>query len=109
MVGYPIVDPIVGCVITLAIVRIVWESGAAIFTRLLDGVDPTVLTEMKHAVRHTPEVHEVTRSASDGWDIGCMPISILPSVRSCQWHRGMPLPPQCGINCCTTCRIPPTR
>src|SRR5262247_3798472 len=49
--GYPIVDPIVGCVITLAIGRIVWESGAAIFTRLLDGVDPAVLAEVKQAVQ----------------------------------------------------------
>src|SRR5262245_39356228 len=49
------------------------------------------------------------RSASGGWDIGCMPNSILPSVRSCRWHRGMPLPQQCGINCCNTCRISPTR
>jgi len=59
--GYPIVDPIVGCVITLAIVRIVWESGATIFTRLLDGVDPAVLAEVKQAVQHTPKVHEVTQ------------------------------------------------
>ena len=58
--GYPIVDPIVGCVITLAIGRIVWASGAAMFTRLLDGVDPTVLAEVKHAVRHTPEVRRHT-------------------------------------------------
>jgi cation diffusion facilitator family transporter len=59
--GYPIVDPIVGFVITLAIVRIVWESGGAMFTRLLDGVEPTVLAEVKYAARHTPEVHEVTQ------------------------------------------------
>jgi cation diffusion facilitator family transporter len=59
--GYPIVDPIVGVVITMAILRLVWESGAAIFTRLLDGVDPTVLEEVRHAVQHTAEVHEVTQ------------------------------------------------
>jgi len=59
--GYPIVDPIVGLVITVAILPIVWESGAAIFTRLLDGVDPTVPEKVKHAVHHTPEVQEVTQ------------------------------------------------
>ena len=59
--GYPVVDSIVGLVIALAILRIVWESGGAIFTRLLDGVEPTVLEEIKHVVRHTPEVHEVTQ------------------------------------------------
>jgi cation diffusion facilitator family transporter len=59
--GYPIVDSIVGLVIAMAILRIVWESGAAMFTRLLDGVEPTVPAEVKHAIRHTPEVHEVTQ------------------------------------------------
>jgi cation diffusion facilitator family transporter len=59
--GYPIIDSIVGFVIALAILRIGWESGVAIFTRLLDGVEPTVLKEIRHAVRHTPEVHEVTQ------------------------------------------------
>jgi cation diffusion facilitator family transporter len=59
--GYPIVDAIVGFVIALAMLRIVWKSGGAIFTRLLDGVEPTVLEEITHVVRHTPEVHEVTQ------------------------------------------------
>jgi cation diffusion facilitator family transporter len=59
--GYPLVDPLVGLVITVAILRLVWESGAAIFTRLLDGVDPAVLAEVRHAVRHTAEVQEVTQ------------------------------------------------
>jgi cation diffusion facilitator family transporter len=59
--GYPIVDSIVGLVITVAILRIVWESGATIFTRLLDGVDPAILEEIKHAIRHMPEVQEVSQ------------------------------------------------
>jgi cation diffusion facilitator family transporter len=59
--GYPIVDAVVGLVITAAILRIVWESGATILTRLLDGVDPTVLADIAHALRHIPEVQEVTQ------------------------------------------------
>jgi cation diffusion facilitator family transporter len=59
--GYPSLDPIVGLVITVAILRIVWESGATIFTRLLDGVEPTVLADIMHAIRHLPEVQEVTQ------------------------------------------------
>jgi len=54
--GYPLADPIVGLLITAAIFRIVWESGKSIFTRLLDGVDPDVIDEIKHAVNHTPGV-----------------------------------------------------
>jgi len=59
--GYPIVDAMIGLVITVAVLRIVWESGATIFTRLLDGVDPTILEDITHAIRHLPEVQEVTQ------------------------------------------------
>ncbi len=58
--GYPLADPIVGLVITLTIVRIVWESGKAVFTRLLDGIDPEVIDEIKHAVNHAPGVQDIT-------------------------------------------------
>src|SRR5262245_65944631 len=57
--GYPIVDAIVGFVIALTIVWMVWESGGAVFTRLLVVVEPTVLAEVTEAVQHLPVVHEV--------------------------------------------------
>ncbi len=57
--GYPLADPIVGLLITAAIFRIVWESGKSIFIRLLDGVDPEVIDEIKHAVNHTPGVCDI--------------------------------------------------
>jgi cation diffusion facilitator family transporter len=59
--GYPMIDPIVGILITLVIARIVWESSRVIFTRLLDGVDPVIIEEITHAVKHTLEVREVTQ------------------------------------------------
>ncbi|NIS61991.1 MAG: cation diffusion facilitator family transporter [Proteobacteria bacterium] len=59
-IGFPLADPIVGVFITGAIFRIVWQSGKAVFTRLLDGVDPEVIDEIKHATNHTPGVHDVT-------------------------------------------------
>ncbi|NIQ38877.1 MAG: cation diffusion facilitator family transporter [Proteobacteria bacterium] len=59
-VGFPLADPIVGLLITAAIFRIVWQSGKSVFTRLLDGVDPEVIDEIKHATKHTRGVHEVT-------------------------------------------------
>src|SRR5438445_5151813 len=58
--GYPLADTIVGLVITVAILRLVWESGRAVFTRLLDGIDPEVLDEIKQAVRPIQGVHDVT-------------------------------------------------
>ncbi|MFQ6116650.1 MAG: cation diffusion facilitator family transporter, partial [Candidatus Bipolaricaulia bacterium] len=57
--GYPLADPIVGLLITVAIFRIVWESGKAVFIRLLDGVDPEVIDEIRQAVNHTPGVRDV--------------------------------------------------
>ncbi len=54
--GYPLADPIVGLCITLAILRIVWDSGKSVFTRLLDGVDPEVVDEINHAVKHVQGV-----------------------------------------------------
>ena len=57
--GFPLADPIVGLLITVAILRIVWQSGKSVFTRLLDGVDPEVIEEIAHAVSHVPGVSEV--------------------------------------------------
>ena len=58
--GYALADPIVGLVITAVILRIVWQSGEAVFTRLLDGIDPEVLDEITHAVHHTQGVCDVS-------------------------------------------------
>ena len=57
--GFPLADPIVGLLITIAILGIVWESGKAVLTRLVDGVDPEVIDEIRHAVNHTQGVHDV--------------------------------------------------
>ena len=58
--GYPLADPIVGLLITVTILRIVWESGKSIFTRMLDGVDPEIVDEIRHAVNHTTGVKDVS-------------------------------------------------
>jgi cation diffusion facilitator family transporter len=58
--GYPLADPVVGLLITVAILRIVWESGKSIFTRMLDGVDPEVIDEIRHAVNHTAGVTDIS-------------------------------------------------
>jgi len=58
--GYPLADPVVGLIITLAIFGIVVQSGRQIFSRMLDGVDPQVIDEIRHAAAHVPQVNEVT-------------------------------------------------
>ena len=56
--GYPLADPVVGAGITVAILFIVWESGKAVFTRMLDGVEPEVLDEIIHTAHHVSGVTE---------------------------------------------------
>lgn len=58
--GYPLADPVVGFIITVAIFGIVVQSGRQIFSRMLDGVDPQVIDEIRHAAAHVPQVKEVT-------------------------------------------------
>ena len=58
--GFPLADPIVGLLITVAIFGIVWQSARAVFTRMLDGVDPETMETIGHAARHVPRVEEVT-------------------------------------------------
>jgi cation diffusion facilitator family transporter len=57
--GFPLADPIIGLLITVAILGIVWESASAVFTRALDGVDPRVLDDIRHAADHVPGVWDV--------------------------------------------------
>ena len=57
--GYPLADPIVGLLITVAILGIVWHSGKAVLERALDGLDPKILDELRHAVGRVPGIGEV--------------------------------------------------
>ena len=59
--GFPAADPLIGLAITAMSVGIVWQATTVVFTRLLDGVDPAVLAEIRHAVQHTPAVQEITQ------------------------------------------------
>jgi cation diffusion facilitator family transporter len=58
--GYPLADPIVGLLITAAILRIVWQAARSVLTRMMDGVDPEVVDEIHHAAAHVEGVRAVT-------------------------------------------------
>jgi cation diffusion facilitator family transporter len=58
--GFPLADPLIGLGITVAILGIVWQSTKAVGTRMLDGVDPQVIEEVRHAALHVPGVEDVT-------------------------------------------------
>ncbi|MHB8117984.1 MAG: cation diffusion facilitator family transporter [Methanothrix sp.] len=58
--GYSWADPLIGVIITFAILGIVWSSVKVVFCRLIDGVDPAVIDEVKEAASHVSGVKEVT-------------------------------------------------
>lgn len=58
--GFPHADPLAGIVITALIIRIVWHSGKEVLTRFLEGVDPEVVDEIRHAVSHVEGVQGVS-------------------------------------------------
>ncbi len=59
IIGFPLADPIIGLLITLTILKIVWDSVKKVFTRFLDGVEPEDLNEIRHAVSHVTGIKEI--------------------------------------------------
>ncbi|WP_256622093.1 cation diffusion facilitator family transporter [Methanolobus chelungpuianus] len=57
--GYPLADPVVAILITLAILKVFWDSGKLVFGRLMDSVDPEVVDDIIHAIGHIEGVMEI--------------------------------------------------
>lgn len=45
--GYPIIDPLIGLLIIVAILKIVIDTSKPVFIRLLDGVEPETIDKVK--------------------------------------------------------------
>ncbi len=58
-VGVPILDPLIGLAITVAILFIVKDAAKAVFRRLLDGIEPEILAEIEHVPLHIGGVQNV--------------------------------------------------
>ncbi len=58
--GYPLADPLVGLLISVAIFALVWQSARSILVRMLDGVETETLDEIVRVAQHVPRVEEVT-------------------------------------------------
>src|SRR6266403_1776786 len=58
--GYPLADPVVGLLISIAIFVLVWQSTGPILVRALDGVETRALQDIVHGASHVPGVTEVT-------------------------------------------------
>ena len=64
--GYPLADPIVGLLITVAIVAVLRTATRDVLRRLLDGVDPQLVATAEQALADEPGVIEV-RSVRMRW------------------------------------------
>lgn len=87
--GFPAADPLIGLVIAAMIFGIVWQATKAVFTRLLDGVDPAIIAAIRYAVQHLPEVQEVTqvRARWVGHRLHAeLNISVSPELSVAQGH-----------------------
>jgi cation diffusion facilitator family transporter len=51
-IDVPILDPIVGVVIAVAIVGITWNAVKSTWFRLMDAVNPAIIAELAHAAAH---------------------------------------------------------
>lgn len=59
--GFPIADPIVGLLITVAILAVLKGAVTEVFRRLMDGVDPQLVDQAEHALRHVVGVEAIPR------------------------------------------------
>jgi cation diffusion facilitator family transporter len=59
MAGYPLADPIVGLLITVAILAVLRGAARDIYRRLMDAVDPDLVDAAQAAVRDVPGVCSV--------------------------------------------------
>jgi divalent metal cation (Fe/Co/Zn/Cd) transporter len=57
--GYPILDPIVGLGITVAILFIVKDSAQAIWRRMMDSIEPEIVEDIERAASGTAGVSKV--------------------------------------------------
>jgi cation diffusion facilitator family transporter len=60
MLGFPLADPIVGVLISVAIIVLLWGTVRSIGRRLMDGIDPALLDSAETALSTSPGVLAVT-------------------------------------------------
>ncbi|CAN5431438.1 cation diffusion facilitator family transporter [soil metagenome] len=61
MLGFPLADPIVGLIISAAIIVLLWGTVRSIGRRLMDGIEPELVDRARSALEATPGVIAVPR------------------------------------------------
>ncbi|BBY04698.1 cation diffusion facilitator family transporter [Mycobacterium noviomagense] len=64
--GFPLADPIVGLLITIALLAVLWTAVREVFGRLMDGVDPRLIDAAETTLAAHPRVTAV-RSVRMRW------------------------------------------
>src|SRR2546423_758833 len=59
--GWRAADPLAGLLITIAIVAIAWDASGHVLARVMDAVDPKIVSLIEHAARETPGVLGIGR------------------------------------------------
>ena len=57
--GWTWADPVIGLVITVAILGVLRSAARQVFARLMDAVDPALVDQIEHVVSHTDGVRRV--------------------------------------------------
>jgi cation diffusion facilitator family transporter len=60
-VGFPLADPLIGLLITIAILLVLRTAGRDVFRRLMDAVDPSAVESAEGALAALPGVQSVRR------------------------------------------------
>jgi cation diffusion facilitator family transporter len=61
MLGFPLADPIIGIIISAAIIVLLWGTIRSIGRRLMDGIEPDLVDRARHALEDTRGVISVPR------------------------------------------------
>lgn len=59
MLGFPLADPVVGIIISAAIMVLLWGTVRSIGRRLMDGIEPELVSRAQGALEETPGVQAV--------------------------------------------------
>lgn len=87
--GYPLVDPIIGILIGIAIVFITWDAMKRIWYRLMDAVDPDLIDRAEKVISDNVDVRE-TRRVRMRWVGHCLHaevyFSVNPELKTTESH-----------------------
>lgn len=61
MLGFPLADPIVGLLISVAILVLLWGTVRSVGRRLMDGIEPELLQKVELALADSPDIRAVSK------------------------------------------------